>query len=225
MRVLGDDGGATCADPNEALSRATLLAQLTNGAAGPGIRPVIADSRVVKGQLLDHQDLLPRRAGGLPGVRRRPQDRRRGERLTMEDLRARIADLMPAARDELAELVAIRSVADPRQFPPEECERAAQWVLDGSPTLGFADARLERDRGRQQGRRRVAAVRRPGRPDRAALRPLRRAAAARRRRLAHAAVRADRGRRPLVRPRGRRLQGQHPHAPHGAARARATTCR
>ena len=36
MRVLGDDGGATCDDPNEALSRATLLSLLTNGATGPG---------------------------------------------------------------------------------------------------------------------------------------------------------------------------------------------
>ena len=65
------------------------------------------------------------------------------------DLRQRIADLMPRARDELAELVALRSVADPRQYPAEECERAAQWVLEK-----FADARLHRrpprgDRGRQ----------------------------------------------------------------------------
>jgi hypothetical protein len=52
VRVLGEDGGATCAHPNEALSRATLLAQLTNGATGPGVRPVIADSRAVQGQLL-----------------------------------------------------------------------------------------------------------------------------------------------------------------------------
>ena len=52
VRVLGDDGGATCADPNDSLSRAILLSQLANGAAGPGARPVIADSRVVKGQLL-----------------------------------------------------------------------------------------------------------------------------------------------------------------------------
>ena len=51
-RVLGDDGGATCENPNEALSRAVLLSQLTNGATGPGQRPVIADSRVVQGQLL-----------------------------------------------------------------------------------------------------------------------------------------------------------------------------
>lgn len=60
------------------------------------------------------------------------------------DLRARIADLMRPARDELAEFVAIRSVADPRQFPPEECAKAARWVLDKFAELGFSDARLER---------------------------------------------------------------------------------
>jgi Tfp pilus assembly protein FimT len=52
VRVLGDDGGATCENPNKALSRATLLTLLANGATGPGARPVIADSRAVQGQLL-----------------------------------------------------------------------------------------------------------------------------------------------------------------------------
>lgn len=52
IRVLGNDGGAICADPNGALSRATLLAQLANGAGGPGSRPVIANSKVVQGELL-----------------------------------------------------------------------------------------------------------------------------------------------------------------------------
>lgn len=51
VRVLGDDGGAVCADPNGSLSRATLLAQLSTGSGGPGARPIIADSRVVQGQL------------------------------------------------------------------------------------------------------------------------------------------------------------------------------
>lgn len=50
-RVLGDDGGATCEDPGDALARATFHALLTNGATGPGQRPVVADSRVVRGQL------------------------------------------------------------------------------------------------------------------------------------------------------------------------------
>ena len=59
VRVLGDDGGATCANPNEALSRATLLALLANGATGPGARPVIADSRAVRGQLLIMQIYCP----------------------------------------------------------------------------------------------------------------------------------------------------------------------
>lgn len=59
------------------------------------------------------------------------------------DLRARVADLMVPARDELAELVEFRSVADPRQFPPEGCEQAAQWVLEKFAGLGFHDARLE----------------------------------------------------------------------------------
>ncbi|WP_432886942.1 dipeptidase [Kribbella sp. CA-245084] len=61
----------------------------------------------------------------------------------MADLRQRIAELMPVARDELAELVALRSVADPRQYPAAECERAAQWVLEKFAEIGFADAHLE----------------------------------------------------------------------------------
>ncbi len=60
------------------------------------------------------------------------------------DLRTRIAELMPQARAELTELVALKSVADPRQFPPEECERTAQWVLDRFAELGFTDAHLEK---------------------------------------------------------------------------------
>ena len=62
--VLGDDGGALCKDPASALRKAILFSQLTNGAGGPGIRPVIADSKVFKGQLLAIQiycpDQLPR---------------------------------------------------------------------------------------------------------------------------------------------------------------------
>jgi len=52
VRVLGSDGGATCDDPNDALSRATLKSVMSNGAAGPGMRPVIFDRRYLAGQLL-----------------------------------------------------------------------------------------------------------------------------------------------------------------------------
>jgi acetylornithine deacetylase/succinyl-diaminopimelate desuccinylase-like protein len=58
------------------------------------------------------------------------------------DLGARVSQLMPTVREELAELVAIPSVADPRQFPPEECARAAQWVVEAFEALGFADIGL-----------------------------------------------------------------------------------
>jgi acetylornithine deacetylase/succinyl-diaminopimelate desuccinylase-like protein len=50
-----------------------------------------------------------------------------------------VASLMPRARTELAELVSYRSVADPRQFPKSECERAARWVADALAAEGFGD--------------------------------------------------------------------------------------
>jgi acetylornithine deacetylase/succinyl-diaminopimelate desuccinylase-like protein len=58
------------------------------------------------------------------------------------DLRGRVTGLMGRARSDLAELVAIRSVADARQFPPDECTRAAEWVRDRFAELGFADLEL-----------------------------------------------------------------------------------
>ncbi|MFC3454862.1 dipeptidase [Amycolatopsis speibonae] len=58
------------------------------------------------------------------------------------DLRDRVSELMPQAHEELTELVAMRSVADPRQFPAEECHRAATWVADAFTEAGFTDTRL-----------------------------------------------------------------------------------
>ncbi|MDI2127643.1 dipeptidase [Yinghuangia seranimata] len=60
------------------------------------------------------------------------------------DLARRVAGLMPRAKQDLATLVGFRSVADPRQFPPEECEKAARFVADAFRELGFADARPEK---------------------------------------------------------------------------------
>ncbi len=64
--------------------------------------------------------------------------------MSAADLQQRVSDQMPRVRDELADLVSITSVADARQFPPEECARAAQWVLDAFAELGFTDAALHR---------------------------------------------------------------------------------
>ncbi|MFI6874882.1 dipeptidase [Streptomyces sp. NPDC050400] len=61
---------------------------------------------------------------------------------TPDELGHRIAGLMGRAQTDLTELVAIRSVADPRQYPPEECRKAAQWVADAFTEAGLRDVRL-----------------------------------------------------------------------------------
>ena len=57
--VLGDDGGAICKNPSSALRQALLFDQLTNGASGPGRRPITADSRIFKGELAVIQIYCP----------------------------------------------------------------------------------------------------------------------------------------------------------------------
>ncbi|MFJ2868341.1 dipeptidase [Kitasatospora sp. NPDC087314] len=53
-----------------------------------------------------------------------------------------VRSLMDRARTDLAELVAFPSVADPRQFPVEECEKAARWVADAFAAEGLTNVRL-----------------------------------------------------------------------------------
>ncbi|MFJ9952913.1 dipeptidase [Kitasatospora sp. NPDC091207] len=53
-----------------------------------------------------------------------------------------VRSLMDRARTDLAELVAFRSVADPRQFPVEECRGAARWVADAFAAEGLTDVQL-----------------------------------------------------------------------------------
>ncbi|MFC6880605.1 MULTISPECIES: dipeptidase [Actinomadura] len=57
-------------------------------------------------------------------------------------LRRAVRDLMPRAKADLAELVAIRSVADPDRYPAEECERAARWVATAFEREGLDGAEL-----------------------------------------------------------------------------------
>ncbi|UWE09739.1 dipeptidase [Actinacidiphila bryophytorum] len=53
-----------------------------------------------------------------------------------------VAALMPRARTELAELVSYASVADWRQFPRSESEKAAGWVADALRAEGFQEVAL-----------------------------------------------------------------------------------
>jgi cysteinylglycine-S-conjugate dipeptidase len=55
------------------------------------------------------------------------------------ELRDTVKGLMGRARDDLAELVSYRSVADAKQYPPEECEKAARWVVDAFTDVGLQE--------------------------------------------------------------------------------------
>jgi cysteinylglycine-S-conjugate dipeptidase len=61
-----------------------------------------------------------------------------------DDLRDAVNGLMGRAKDDLAELVAFKSVADPKQFPPEECHNAAQWVVNAFTEAGMDNAAMSR---------------------------------------------------------------------------------
>ncbi|MBV9321951.1 MAG: M20/M25/M40 family metallo-hydrolase, partial [Mycobacterium sp.] len=62
---------------------------------------------------------------------------------TLPDLHTRVSSLMSEAEKDLTELVACKSVADPRQFPASECLKAAQLVIDRFAEAGLHDVRLE----------------------------------------------------------------------------------
>lgn len=128
-----------------------------------------------------------------------------------------VASLMPRAKEELTELVAFKSVADFDQFPREESEGAARWIADALTAEGFQDvALLDTPDGTQSvygylpGPEGAKTVLLYAHYD--VQPPLDEAG------LDHAAVRADRAGRPLVRARRRRLQGRRHHAPARAAR-------
>ena len=59
VRSLGTDGGNVCANPASALGRAILFDQLVNGADFVGRRPIVADSRIIRGQALIMQVYCP----------------------------------------------------------------------------------------------------------------------------------------------------------------------
>lgn len=46
--ALGEDGGSVCQDPSSPLIKAKYQASITNGAAGPGQRPVIGPNDTVE---------------------------------------------------------------------------------------------------------------------------------------------------------------------------------
>lgn len=59
-----------------------------------------------------------------------------------QGLQESVAGLMPRAWQDLQRLVAIPSVADPRQFPPQRCLEAAEYVRDAMSGAGIEQCRL-----------------------------------------------------------------------------------
>jgi len=62
--------------------------------------------------------------------------------MTTTQLRDAVRHHMPAARDDLARLVAFKSVADATQYPVEECLKAANYVAEAFSRVGFNNMRL-----------------------------------------------------------------------------------
>lgn len=50
--TLGEDGGAVCADPANALNQAQWTYGMSNGAGGPGQRPVPSDQEILRAEVI-----------------------------------------------------------------------------------------------------------------------------------------------------------------------------
>ena len=61
--TLGTDGGAVCDAPGKSLTKSLLKINLSNGAGGPGQRPVTIDQEALKGELLIIKTYCPEKLG------------------------------------------------------------------------------------------------------------------------------------------------------------------
>ncbi|MGH3057464.1 MAG: dipeptidase [Gaiellaceae bacterium] len=61
--------------------------------------------------------------------------------MSADALRERVRSLMPQAWDDLAAMVAFKSVHDAKQFPPEECEKMVDWTIGAFAGIGLQDVR------------------------------------------------------------------------------------
>ncbi|MBD0688551.1 hypothetical protein [Streptomyces sp. CBMA123] len=65
VHTLGEDGGAVCADPANALNQAQWTYGMSNGAGGPGQRPVLSDREVVRAEAIVLSVYCPDRLAAL----------------------------------------------------------------------------------------------------------------------------------------------------------------
>ena len=129
------DAGESAADALAAGLAAASLMMAVWSAAGVALVGLLARHRLIA----PASDRSRRRRRRRPRTRSRPNPRRSPEKGAAVDAPRAVRGLMGRAKDDLAELVAFRSVADPKQYPPEECEKAAQWVVDAFAEVGLQD--------------------------------------------------------------------------------------
>jgi cysteinylglycine-S-conjugate dipeptidase len=65
----------------------------------------------------------------------------KGTVVSVDELRAKIKSLMPQAKTDLAQMVAFRSVYDPKQFPPEGCQAMVDYLIEAFTAVGLHDVR------------------------------------------------------------------------------------
>ena len=155
-KVFGTDGGSVCASVQDGVALGIAKFNLSVGGEFYR-RAVIADRRVAAGILRGRQDLLPRQDSYAaevprPAIRHgraclmAPAPRRRTSRTSAPGpgrrtgaLRAKVSHLMPQAKSDLREMVSIKSVHDATQFPPAECQRMVDFLVDAFTEVGLQD--------------------------------------------------------------------------------------
>lgn len=75
------------------------------------------------------------------GTQGTPQGTRQAQAHT-DNLHERVRTLMPQAREDLAALVSMPTLADPRQADPADCARGAEWIRDAFAAAGIVDTEL-----------------------------------------------------------------------------------
>ena len=107
------------------------------GAGGEGEAGGHCPDRVRR--LIPPSEHLPVVTDFVDGLDSRTDVLETGIAMTDDGLRERVRGLMPRAKADLAEMVAFRSVHDPSQAPPEQCDAMVDWLLDAFTEVGLRD--------------------------------------------------------------------------------------
>ncbi len=62
--------------------------------------------------------------------------------MSVETLRAKVKDLMPQARADVARTVSFKSVHDASQFPPEERQQMVDYLIEAFTAVGLENMAL-----------------------------------------------------------------------------------